>query len=59
MNDFGKNKNIRINVPRDDFGTIMYCMEHTLNDTIDDEERRKIRKAYHPLLDVWRCVYKC
>lgn len=56
MNDFGKNKNIRISVPRDDFGTIMYCMEHTLNDSEDEDERRKIRQAYHPLLDVWHKV---
>lgn len=37
-----------------DFETILYCMEHTLDDSIDDEERKKIRQAYHPLLDMWR-----
>ena len=47
-------KNTKLSIPYDDFVTIMYCMEHTLNDSEDEDERRKIRKAYHPLLDVWR-----
>ena len=46
-------KSKKLSISYDDLTTILYCMEQTLNDSTDDEERQEIRQAYHPLLDIW------